>query len=214
MTCKEFRDILPDMIDGEAQGRHADHLHACDSCSELVTDLKAIATGAKVLCAVDDPNPRVWANIRRSLEEEGLIKVPMQSGGTLIIPPRPRRSLWAWATPIAALVALIIGIFIYTGHRSNPTTVAEDQVLTPAGSEVQITSSSISRDDDEQILAELSPAVRATYADNLRTVNSSILEAQQALQEDPGNDEARHFLMDAYQQRDMLYQLAMDRSVQ
>jgi hypothetical protein len=122
--------------------------------------------------------------------------------------------LWAWTTPIAAVVALIVGILLYTGHRSHPATIAEDQVLTPAGFGAQITSSPISRDDDEQILAELSPAVRATYADNLRTVNSSILEAQQALQEDPGNDEARHFLMDAYQQRDMLYQLAMDRSVQ
>ncbi len=213
MTCREFQEILPDMIDGEAHGKHADHLHTCDSCSDLVTDLKAIATGGKLLCEAEDPNPRVWTNIRRTLEEEGLIKVPMQAGGTLVIPPRPRRSLWAWATPLAAVVAVALGVLLYTGRSSQPVRVAEDQVITPAGNGFQVSATPVSA-DDEQFLAEVSPSVRATYADNLRTVNSSILEAQQALQEDPSNDEARHFLMDAYQQRDMLYQLAMDRSVQ
>jgi len=87
-------------------------------------------------------------------------------------------------------------------------------VITPTENTFQVTTAPAGNADDEQFLAEISPSVRATYADNLRNVNSSIAEAQQALAEDPNNDEARHFLMDAYQQRDMVYQLAMDGSVQ
>ena len=214
MTCNEFHEILPDMIDGEAHGQHASHLHTCDSCSDLVTDLKAIASGAKLLCEADEPSPRVWANIQRTLEEEGIIKVPMQSAGTLVIPPRPRRRLWAWMAPLAAVVTVAVGLILYSGHSSQPTSVAEDQVITPTENTFQVTTAPAGNADDEQFLAEISPSVRATYADNLRNVNSSIAEAQQALAEDPNNDEARHFLMDAYQQRDMVYQLAMDGSVQ
>ncbi len=212
MTCREFQDILPDMIDEEAQGKHVDHLHTCDECSDLVTDLKAIASGAKLLQGADEPSPRVWANIQRTLEAEGIIKVPLQAG-TITLPPR-RRSLWAWAAPLAAVIVLAVAALLYTSRTANPVRVAEDQVITPAGNGFNVTATPVSTADDEQFLSEVPPAVRAMYADNLRSVNSSIEDAQQALAQDPDNDEARHFLMDAYQQREMLYQLAMDRSVQ
>ncbi len=212
MTCREFKDILPDMIDGEAQGKHADHLHTCDECSDLVTDLKAIASGAKLLQGAEEPSPRVWANIQRTLEAEGIIKVPLQAG-TISLPPR-RRSVWAWAAPLGAVIVLAVGALLYTSHNTTPSPITEDQVITPAGNGFSVTATPVSTADDEQFLSEVSPAVRAMYADNLRNVNSSIQDAQQVLAQDPDNDEARHFLMDAYQQREMLYQLAMDGSVQ
>jgi hypothetical protein len=212
MTCNEFQDILPDMIDGEAQGKHADHLDGCDECSDLVTDLKAIASGAKLLCAADEPSPRVWANIQRTLEAEGIIRVPLQAG-TIVLPPH-RRSLWAWAAPLGAVIVLAIGVLLYTGRSTTPVPIAADQVITPGASGFQVSTVPVSSVDDEQFLSEIPAGVRPMYADNLRTVNSSIQDAQQALAEDPTNDEARHFLMDAYQQKEMLYQLAMDRSVQ
>jgi hypothetical protein len=209
MTCKEFQNVLPDMIDGEAQGKHAQHLDACDSCSDLVTDLKAIVSGAKLLCAADEPSPRVWANIQRTLEQEGIIKVPTQVG-LAVVPPRRRVSLWAWATPLAAMIVLAVGVLLYNGRPSQIQQVPEDEVITPS---FQANSGAVAADDD-QMLSEMAPGLRAIYANNLQAVNSSIQDAQQALAEDPSNDEARHFLMQAYRQKEMLYQLAMDRSAE
>lgn len=212
MTCKEFENVLPDMIDGQAEGKHASHLDTCDSCSDLVTDLKAIASGAKLLCGADEPGPRVWANIQRTLEQEGIIKVPAQAGGE-VIPARRRLSLWAWATPLAAMIVLAVGVLLYNGHPSQPATIPEDQVITPTAS-LQGSTSADTPGDDDQVLAGVAPSARTMYADNLQAVNLSIQDAQQALATDPGNDEARHLLMDAYQQKEMLYQLAMDRSAE
>jgi hypothetical protein len=44
-------------------------------------------------------------------------------------------------------------------------------------------------------------------------VNAFIRDAEQSVAQDPGDDEARHFLMQAYQEREMVYASAMDRSM-
>src|SRR5579884_2927477 len=128
MTCKEFQNVLPDMIDSPAEGKHAQHLDSCNSCSDLVTDLKAIVSGAKLLCAADEPSPRVWANIQRTLEQEGIIRIPTQVGPVLV-PARRRVSLWAWATPLAAMIVLAVGVLLYSGHPAQIQQVPEDQVI-------------------------------------------------------------------------------------
>jgi hypothetical protein len=60
----------------------------------------------------------------------------------------------------------------------------------------------------------MTPTARATYADDLQTVNAFIRDAEDTVARDPNDDEARHFLMQAYQERDMVYASAMDRSMQ
>jgi hypothetical protein len=65
-----------------------------------------------------------------------------------------------------------------------------------------------------ELLSHVSPAARATYADDLQTVNAFIRDAEETVAQDPNDDEARHFLMQAYQERDLVYASAMDRSVQ
>ena len=54
--------------------------------------------------------------------------------------------------------------------------------------------------------------MRTTYENNLKDVNAFIRDANDSLARNPNNDEARHFLMDAYQQKAMVYELAMDRT--
>jgi len=44
----------------------------------------------------------------------------------------------------------------------------------------------------------------------LRSVNAYIREAQAYLDQNPGDEDARQHLMEAYQQKAMLYQLALD----
>jgi hypothetical protein len=209
MTCSEFQNILPEMIDGEAIGEHAVHLKTCSECSELVSDLRAISSGAKLLCASDEPSPRVWANLQRTLEAEGLIRRPSQMGGVLV----PRRShwrRWAWAGSIAAVLALGASLLLQRHSTVAPQSAVNQTRSIPADTTATTTADS----DDEQLLADMSPTTRSEYEQNLKSVNASIQDAQTTLAQDPDNEEARHFLQDAYNQKAMVYELAMDRSMQ
>jgi len=64
---------------------------------------------------------------------------------------------------------------------------------------------------DQKFLEAVSPDMRSTYEGQLRTVNSYIRDAQSSLKQNPGDEDARQHLMDAYEQKEMLYQMALDR---
>ncbi len=74
MTCAEFQKVLPYIIDGGGSEEEQKHLETCHVCSDLVADLRYIAEAAKLLVPMEDPNPRVWDNIEREVEREGLAK--------------------------------------------------------------------------------------------------------------------------------------------
>jgi hypothetical protein len=68
--------------------------------------------------------------------------------------------------------------------------------------------------EDQQFLSVVStraPSMRATYENQLKAVNAHIQEVQAYLGRNPGDAEARQHLMDAYQQKALLYQIALDR---
>ena len=70
--------------------------------------------------------------------------------------------------------------------------------------------------DDQQLLEEVSsssPAVRASYENDLRHVNEYIRDAEQSAKAHPDDEEAQQYLMNAYEQKAMVYELAMDRSL-
>jgi hypothetical protein len=72
-------------------------------------------------------------------------------------------------------------------------------------------------DDDQQVLSaveERSPMMMAAYRTNLRNVNAYIQDAQDTVNANPNDEEARRSLMDAYEQKSMLYDLALDHSLQ
>jgi hypothetical protein len=67
--------------------------------------------------------------------------------------------------------------------------------------------------DDQRFLTEVSsrsPGWRSTYEDQLRAVNGEIIETQDYIKRNPGDFDARQHLMEAYQQKAMLYQIALD----
>jgi hypothetical protein len=64
-----------------------------------------------------------------------------------------------------------------------------------------------------QEVAAQSAAVKAQYADNLRRVNEYIQDAKAVVAANPNDEEARRSLMEAYEQKAMLFELAMDRSL-
>jgi hypothetical protein len=68
--------------------------------------------------------------------------------------------------------------------------------------------------EDQQFLSvvsTLSPSMRVTYENQLRALNADIQETQAYVNQNPGDPDARQHLMDAYQQKALLYQIALDR---
>jgi transposase-like protein len=73
-----------------------------------------------------------------------------------------------------------------------------------------------SSNDDEQLLdmvASRAPAMRAAYATNLQSVNDYIRDAEESVKSDPNDEEAQQSLMAAYEQKAMVYEMALDRSL-
>jgi hypothetical protein len=67
--------------------------------------------------------------------------------------------------------------------------------------------------DDQQFLDQVSgrsPEMKATYEIQLRSVNSYIQDAETYLKRNPADADARRHLMQAYEQKAMLYQMALD----
>jgi hypothetical protein len=68
--------------------------------------------------------------------------------------------------------------------------------------------------EDRQFLSVVStraPSMRASYENQLKGVNADIRETQAYVDRYPGDADARQHLMDAYQQKALLYQIALDR---
>jgi hypothetical protein len=67
--------------------------------------------------------------------------------------------------------------------------------------------------DDQQFLDQVSgrsATMKATYESQLRSVNSYIRDAEAYLKRNPADQDARRQLMEAYEQKAMLYQMALD----
>jgi hypothetical protein len=204
MNCVELQQSLAEVEDGSAVEQR-DHLRSCPECSALVKELDLIIASAAELQAADEPSPRVWNSIEIALRQEGLIR------------PQPRRAIvpsfsarWGaarWLVPAAAMLLLAVGI--YVRREVLPTRLTQQaSVIAPV--------TNASDQDDADLMQEVAanaPTMKTQYEENLRQVNASIRDAQGVVDESPNDEDARRSLMDAYQQKSMLFELAMDRSL-
>jgi hypothetical protein len=207
MNCLELQASLTEIEDGSNALQQA-HLKTCPQCSALVAELNLIASAATELRAADEPSPRVWNSIEIALRQEGLIR-PQRASRSLL-PSLSSRWAWArWMVPAAA--ALLIAVGVYVRQHALPLHLARDTAPAPAVSDMAI--AGLNDDDLLQEVAQLSPAVKAQYTDDLRHVNEYIQDAKNVVSANPNDEEARRSLMEAYQEKAMLFELAMDRSL-
>jgi hypothetical protein len=210
MTCVELQASLTEIEDGSNTDQQA-HLKSCAECSALVAELNCIVSSARTLRAAEEPSPRVWNALEIALRQEGLIR-PRRSNRSLI---PSFRSSWGWARWLApAAAALLIAVGLYVRQHSLSEQVAVNEArpaVSQSASDVEL--AGLNDDDLLQEIAELSPAVKMQYEDGLRRVNESIEDAKETVAANPNDEEARRSLMEAYQQKAMLFELAMDRSL-
>ena len=207
MNCVELQASLAEFEDARSSDQRA-HLKTCPECSSLVAELNLIAASAIDLRAAEEPSPRVWNSIEIALRQEGLIR-PQRTSRSLL-PAFSSRWAWArWAVPAAAILLITLGV--YLRQHSPAVQVARVTPLPVAVSDLAI--AGLNDDDLLQEVAQLSPALQAQYTDNLRHVNEYIQDAKGVVADNPNDEEARRSLSEAYQEKAMLFDLAMDRSL-
>ena len=116
-------------------------------------------------------------------------------------------------TPIGwvmALTALIIFAVALTNYKSAPLQQTALSAQNSAADSTQFNS------DDQQLISQLSqqsPEAQRAYEASLRDVNAYIADAEQAAKNDPGDASAQAQLQNAYEQKEMVYQMATARSL-
>jgi hypothetical protein len=210
MTCVELQESLAENESGSS-AEQRDHLRDCPECAKLVAELLVIACSAGDLRAAHEPDPRVWKSIEASLRREGLIRPQRRS--LSLLPSLGSQWSWArWMAPAAALLLISLGIYLRQHSQTNDS--GAQNIPTPASI---VSDAAIAGLNDADLLQEVglqSPALQEQYADNLRHVNQYIQDAKNIVAADPNDEEARRTLMEAYQEKAMLFELALDRSLQ
>ncbi len=203
MNCVEFQERLPEILDSGETPESKVHIHTCLDCSDLYAELREISQAAVSLRAGEEPSQRVWNSIEIALRHEGLIQDPTWSRPTLV-PTRTRRWQWAWLAPVAVLLLVMTSGIAVFHHNVRPQVATLNQA-----SAVE----TVPAEDEELLnaISERTPALRTTYAVDLRNINSYIHNAEDTLKNDPTDEEAQRALMGAYEQRAMVYEMAFDR---
>jgi len=212
MNCQRFQETLPYIIESGGGGEDESHLQECESCAALVRDLRYIAEQAKLLLPMHDPNPRVWNNIEQSLQREGLLEGRMSRPGHIQKNSTSQTQAKSW-TPLgwmiaaAALIIFAVVLINYKPANVQPATLSARNSATDS---IQFSS------DDQQLISQLSqqsPEAQRAYEASLRDVNAYIADAEQAAKSDPSDASAQALLQNAYEQKEMVYQMATARSL-
>jgi hypothetical protein len=120
-------------------------------------------------------------------------------------------------TPATSPAPVVTATSSPSGHAPAPEQLAQKSAP-PARLAAPAVESEPSAPDssteDQQFLSAVStlaPSMRASYENQLQAVNADIRETQAYVNQNPGDVDARQHLMDAYQQKALLYQIALDR---
>ena len=206
MNCFEFERVLPEYLDGGHTPEQQAHLNSCSACSDLVADLDLISSQAKTLLTSDEPSPAVWNALEAQLRKEGLIRGPQISA-----PPVSIFSRWraAWLVPVAAALIIAAGIKLY-----RPTGAGDKNPIAKNAPAHVIPTPTVSAEDQQLLntVASRTPVQRARYTADLNDANAFIHDAEESAKSDPNDIYTQQMLINAYEQKQMIYDLAVNRN--
>jgi hypothetical protein len=217
MNCSEFERLLPDILDSDRTAEQESHLKFCSACSNLLSDLDAISQHARLLQGSEEPSRRVWNSLEIALRQEGLIRPPQRQ--LILIEGFSRRRRMSWLVPVAAALVVAFGVLRYEHKPAERRAALVASPALVAAAPVAVLAPATRRwspASDEQLLklvSSHSPALLASYQADLRDVNSYIRDAEQSIETNPNDAEAQQYLMDAYDQKAMVYEMALNRSL-
>ncbi len=204
-ACAQFDAELEAYMEGEARPFIAAHAQECASCGAVLADLQEIRAAAREL-PLEEPSRVVWANVRARLEAEGAFGVPV-SGWRQILNWR----MAPQAAPVSALAALVVLGSVLTLPSSNIQRWggADEVAGTPAVAQI---ASALPSGEDGALArvvsdlesnyraneASMAPDLKATYEKSLVSLDGSIRECLDSLQQEPSNTLAHDYLLTAY----------------
>jgi len=214
MNCQEFERVLPDCLESGHTSEQQAHLNSCPACAGLVADLNFISATARQLQDAEDPSPAVWNMLEIQLRREGLIHdreireaAPARSSVTDFF----RRRRVAWLVPVAAALVIAAGVKFYrpagAGDTNPVARVAAPASVAPAALAMS--------NEDQQVLNTVAtrfPAQQASYRKSLEDANLYIRDAEQSVRNGPNDVYSQELLINAYEQKQMLYDLAVNRT--
>jgi hypothetical protein len=203
-ACAQFEGDLQAYLDGEARPFVLTHAKDCGSCGALLADMEAIRMAAREL-PLGEPSRVVWANLRAQLESEGAFGMPVSSWNRILS--------WRWMphlVPLGTLAGLIflgavLTIPSLSGHSWEAATQWADSApvaklaLVNAGEDGSL--ARVVSDLEKSFRASeasMTPDLKATYDESLVTLDGSIHECLDSLQQEPGNTLAHDYLLTAY----------------
>jgi len=219
MTCFEFERDLPECVEGQPTPEQQAHLNSCPACSGLLLDLNSIASQARMLSAAEEPSPAVWNAIEERLRSEGLVRrsEPVYLPGKLK-PRLMQRWRAAWLIPVAAALAVVAVVKLYhpanVGDKNPVAAQAQPNAAAPVQSARLKRKPALSHEDQQWLntVSSRPPAQLAKFRSDLDQANAFIQDAQESLQQDPNDVYMQQMLMNAYEQKQMLYELVVDDS--
>ncbi len=214
MKCAFYHKLIGEHLEGTIRpadkARLESHLASCADCRGLYEDFQAIAENAKDLdreAPPDDVWPNVLARVQASRREERMRAAARRHR----FAPGFGRTRWAWAATLlfaGAVIGLVVGLRPWK---------AAGPVVAAGSAEVQTMAK---LEDAEkhyklaiQSLTEALTSAKGSFdlrtaallAWDLRAVDTVIESCRAAVAKEPGNIDARVFLLAAYQKKvDML----------
>ena len=206
MGCSDFMGQLEQWMEGQRHDSARAHVQSCRACRSFVTDLDAIQAAAPTLSIADpEPPARVWAVLRSQLVDEGLIREQSAANwrrerswfaGLFTHVPRP--ALASAYLTLLVLLAFGLGGPVMQQSRPAPAFALADELDHAEQTTVSSFDSSKS-------------PVSADLHQNLEIVDHYIALCEKSVREEPGNDVAREYLYQAYQQKADLLSMITER---
>jgi hypothetical protein len=216
--CVAFDKNLAAYLEGEERPEVSLHARECPYCHVLLSDLEQIHVTSTAM-PLPEPPARLWANIRSTLEAEGVI--------------RPQLTFWQrWfpsphlapeARPVGALLGLALLAIVLVGSTGNYQTSPSSDIIPPgvhvstAGIAPELTPAlqdTVSQMENAFRAQEDSyePAMKASYKKSLEALDMSIQESMGQCQRDPADQLARQYLVNAYQMKAEVLASALESS--
>ena len=206
MRCNEVEVVLEQQGFVPVPEAARAHLAGCSSCQGLVADLTAIVATAHLIPAEVDPPEHVWASLRAQLEEEGIIKGARNRSSWWNAFPEffSTRALATAGVGLLILAAVVLQVRPPASHPAEALSTYENYGET-----------SMTLSNDEAHLPSMQLAgsnnVDVALRQNLDIVDKFIVDCEQRVKEQPGDELARDYLTGAYQQKAELLSVMMER---
>ncbi len=215
--CLQFDLNLPAYLEGENRPEVVRHAQQCPFCGVVLADLQLLRSQS-VEVLLEDPPVRVWANIRATLEAEGVFREPATGWLSWF----PQTGLLRYAAPVAALASMVlVGTLLLVRPPSStpvPNSISSSAPGNIASTVAPLVAADLRLEEAVREMEKsyksretsIDPVVHASYQKGLDSLDNSIRECKESVDKEPGDTLAREYLATAYQQKAAVLSAALE----